>query len=163
MSDEMDDTVFNRICILLDEADVAYVVRTHEPTRTSEDAARARNEDLSIGGKAVLIKVGDEFRLFVISASRRIDSRALRRHFGARKSRFATAEELHQLTGLVPGSVPPFGHPVLPLDLYIDRSIADNQRIAFNAGSLTTSIIMAVSDYLRVAQPMCIEFAAAED
>lgn len=131
----------------------------HEPTLTSEDAARVRGEDLSNGGKALLIKVDQEFALFVLPADRRVDSKAIRKQLSAKKTRFASRDELSSLTesvngtGLVPGSVPPFGTPILPFALYIDDAIRQNQRIAFNAGSLTDSIIMSVDDYLRIAQP----------
>ena len=103
------------------------------------------------------------FRLFVLSADRKLDSAALKQYFGARKSRFATAEELLELTGLVPGSVPPFGAPVLPLPLYVDPSVFENERIAFNAGSLTDSIIMEVEDYRRVAGAEIFRFAVSPD
>jgi prolyl-tRNA editing enzyme YbaK/EbsC (Cys-tRNA(Pro) deacylase) len=130
----------------------------HEPTRTSEDSARVRGEDLRIGGKALLIKVDDEFRLFVLSAALRIDSQAIRAHLNARKTRFATAEELTELTGLVPGAVPPFGRPILPFALYVDPSVTQNERVAFNAGSLTDSIFLKTEDYLRVAQGEMFRF-----
>jgi prolyl-tRNA editing enzyme YbaK/EbsC (Cys-tRNA(Pro) deacylase) len=131
----------------------------HEPTRTSEDSARARGEDLRVGGKALLIKVDDIYRLFVLSADRKLDSAAVKRHFSARKTRFATPEELMELTGLVPGSVPPFGQPLLPFPLYVDPSVFGNERIAFNAGSLTDSIVMPAGDYRRLAAPEVFEFA----
>lgn len=134
----------------------------HEPTLTSEDSARARGEDLRVGGKALLIKVDDIYRLFVLSAARKLDSAAVKRHFSARKTRFATPDELAALTGLVPGSVPPFGRPLLPFPLYADPSVFANERIAFNAGSLTDSIVMAVGDYRRLASPEVFEFAAVE-
>jgi prolyl-tRNA editing enzyme YbaK/EbsC (Cys-tRNA(Pro) deacylase) len=132
----------------------------HEPTRTSEDSARARGEELRVGGKALLIKVDEVYRLFVLSADRKLDSAAVKRRFGARKMRFATAEELAEMTGLTPGSVPPFGAPLLPLALYVDPSVFENERIAFNAASLTDSIVMAVGDYRRVAAPEVFTFAA---
>lgn len=131
----------------------------HEPTRTSEDSARARGEELRVGGKALLLKVDDVYRLFVLSADRKLDSAAIKRHFGARKTRFATPEELAELTGLVPGSVPPFGQPVLPFPLYSDPSVFENERIAFNAGSLTNSIVMSAADYRRLAAPEVFAFA----
>ncbi len=131
----------------------------HEPTRTSEDSARARGEELRGGGKALLIKVDAEFRLFVLSAEKKLDSGAIRRRFEAKKARFATPEELVELTGLVPGSVPPFGPPILPFPLYVDPSVMANERIAFNAGSLTDSIILAVEDYGRLAKPEVFGFA----
>jgi Ala-tRNA(Pro) deacylase len=135
----------------------------HEPTRTSEDSARARGEELRVGGKALLIKIDDVYRLFVLSADRKLDSAAVKQRFGARKTRFATQEELAELTGLVPGAVPPFGPPLLPFPLYVDPSVFANERIAFNAGSLTDSIVMAASDYRKVAAGEEFKFAEGRD
>jgi prolyl-tRNA editing enzyme YbaK/EbsC (Cys-tRNA(Pro) deacylase) len=44
--------------------------------------------------------------------------------------------------------------------VFVDPSILDNERIAFNAGSLTDSIIMSVDDYLRIARPTVFVFAS---
>lgn len=125
----------------------------HEPTPTSEDSARARGEPLSHGGKALLMKADDRFALFVLPADRKLDSGAIRKELNCRKLRFATREELVELTGLAPGSVPPFGSPILPFPLYVDTALTTNERIAFNAGSLTDSIIFAMKDYLPLARP----------
>ena len=155
--------MLNRIRQWLRDADVSYREIHHGATRTSDESARARGEELRTGGKALLIKMDDGFRLFVLSADRKLDSAALKEYFGVRKSRFATAEELLDLTGLVPGSVPPFGAPILPFRLYVDPSVFENERIAFNAGSLTDSIIMAVEDYRRVAEAEIFQFAVSRD
>jgi len=66
---------------------------------------------------------------------------------------------LLELTGLPPGAVPPFGQPILPFELYVDESIRENAVIAFNAGELTTSLILSVEDYLRLAQPTIFRFS----
>ena len=145
---------------LLDGAGAGYRLVSHEPTRTSEESARARGEDIRVGGKALLLKVGDTFRLFVLSAARKLDSAAIKNEFQVAKTRFATPEELRDLTGLVPGAVPPFGRPVLPFDLYVDDSIFENEKIAFNAGTLTDSIIMSVADYQRIALHRRMRFSA---
>lgn len=79
-----------------------------------------------------------------------------------KKVRFATAEELMERTGLIPGSVPPFGRPILDFSLYIDTSITANPRIAFNAGSVTDSIILDTNDYLKVAQGEIFTFSKGE-
>ena len=153
--------VLDAIRALLAREGVTFREVHHEPTHTSEESARARGEDVRIGGKALVIKVDDTFALFVLSAARKLDSGAVRRRFGAKKARFATPDELHAMTGLVPGSVPPFGRVLLPFDLYADPSVTENERIAFNAGSLTDSIILDVRDWLRVARPTMFAFAAA--
>ncbi len=152
------DSVLENIRALLAEAGIEYRELHHEPTRTSEDSARVRGEELRVGGKALLMKVGGEFKLFVLSAALRVDSQTIRAHFGTRKTRFASGDELRELTGLVPGSIPPFGRPILPFDLYVDESITENDRIAFNAGSLTDSMFLRVEDYLAVARPEVLRF-----
>jgi len=153
------ESMYRALCILLTREGVSYRTLHHEPTFTSEDSARVRGEDVRIGGKALVVKVGEDFRLFVVSAARKLDSLAIKEHFAVKKIRFASPEELLQLTGLVPGSIPPFGKPLLPFELFVDPSILDNERIAFNAGSLTDSIIMPVVDYLRIARPRVFAFS----
>lgn len=152
-------SIHDRITALLTEHNIEHRALSHPPTRTSEDSARERGEPLEIGGKALLIKVDKIFRLFVLSAARRLDAKALRAHFGARKSRFATPDELMEMTGLVPGSVPPFGPPILDLPLFADASVLANERIAFNAGALTRSVIMNTVDWRRLAQPEVFMFS----
>ena len=162
-------SVLERIRKWLTDEGIAFREVQHEPTLTSEDSARARGEELRNGGKALLIKVDTDFALFVLPADRRVNSSAIRKALGVRKLRFASREELDELTreteqpGLVPGSVPPFGQPILPFPLYVDSAIEANERIAFNAGSMTDSIILSVPDYFRLARPTRVfEFARGE-
>ena len=76
----------------------------------------------------------------------------------SKKNRFANVDELLALTGLVPGAVPPFGEPIFKLPLFVDPSLLENEKISFNAGSLTNSITMKLEDYLKVANPVVFEF-----
>jgi Ala-tRNA(Pro) deacylase len=151
----------NRIREWLAGESVLFREVHHSPTRTSEESAAARGEELRVGGKALLIKVDETFRLFVLSANRKLDSAAVKRYFGAKKTRFATPEELLALTGLTPGSVPPFGGPILQFPLYADPSVFENARIAFNAGSVSDSIVIPVEDYRRLARPEVFPFAVS--
>ena len=147
-----------RLTAYLDDAGVNRREITHGPTRTSEESAEARGEPLAVGGKALLLKVEADFYLFVLSAARRLDSAAIKRHMGVKRTRFATPEELLESTGLVPGSVPPFGEPVLPFPLHADESVFANDRIAFNAASLTRSIVLGIEDYRALARPEVFSF-----
>lgn len=152
-------TLFDTICSFLDDRNISFRTVHHQPTFTSEESARARGEDVKIGGKAIVMKIDNDFKLFVLSAALKIDSKNIKVHFKAKSIRFATKEELHSLTGLVPGSVPPFGRPILNFDLFVDSSILQNEKIAFNAGSSNDSIIMSTADYQSVANPSILDFS----
>ena len=158
----MDNAVFPAIVDLLDQHSVSYRQVRHAPTSTSAESAEARGEELSVGGKALVLKVDDTFRLFVLSAALKVDSAKIKKYFGARRLRFASSEELFQLTGLVPGAVPPFGEPITPFELFVDISIAQNERIAFNAGSLTDSLVMGAREYLDLAGATMFDFSKQE-
>jgi Ala-tRNA(Pro) deacylase len=108
----------------------------------------------------LVVKADEMFRLLVLPADRKLDSAAVKRHFAVKKLRFADAAELLAVTGLVPGSVPPFGPPVLELPLFADPALLDNEKMAFNAGSLTDSIVMGSADYRRVAGAEWMTLAA---
>jgi len=153
--------VLDRIRDLLNKESIDFREIHHEPTHTSEESARVRGEDLGVGAKAILLKTDDSFRLFVVAADGKLDSAAIKRELHLKKIRFATPDELIQLTGLVPGSVPPFGEPILPFPLYADSEIGKQRdRVAFNAGSLTDSIVMSATDWDRVARPVRFSFRA---
>ena len=156
-------SVFVRIVRLLETSGAHFRTVEHEPTLTSADSARVRNMPLGSGAKALLLKCDGSFRLFVLPADRKLQSKLVRAALGVKDIRFATAEELRALTGLVPGSVPPFGEPILPFPLFADVGVGrDHADVAFNAGELTRSIIMPASTWAEVARPQRFEFAAAE-
>ena len=101
----------------------------------------------------VIAQPVEQFRLLVQPADRKLDSALVKKQLGVDRLRFASKEELLALTGLVPGSVPPFGEPILPFELIADVAIGPlYPHVAFNAGSLTDSIIMSATDWDRVAQ-----------
>jgi Ala-tRNA(Pro) deacylase len=150
--------VLAAIVALLDGAGVPYDLLEHAPVSSSEAAAALRGTPLAIGGKSLLLKADDTFHVVAFSAATKMKSRLFRRHVGARKLRFARPDELAAMTGLVPGCVPPFGHPVLPFALYADRRLMDDDRIAFTPGLRTRSVRMRSADWLALAKPQLGDF-----
>ncbi len=156
----MADEVLERIRDVLSQVGVAYKEISHTPTRTSEESARVRGESLAVGAKALLLKTDDKFRLFVLPADRQLDTKKIKQELRVKSTRFATSEELLDQTGLMPGSVPPFGTPILSFELYGDTAIGTvEDKVAFNAGSLTLSIVMKASDWKTVAKPTQFSFS----
>ena len=147
-------TVADRIEALLAQHAVPYETIEHSAARSADEIAQLRGTPLEIGGKSIVMKVDRVgFCVLAIRASDAIDNRAFRKHLGARRYRFATLDELDELTGLTPGRVPPFGRPIFDLPLYVEASLAENPRIAFTPGTKTRSMTLATRDWLRAAQP----------
>ena len=143
---------FDRVESLLTQHGVVFQVLRHEPVYTSEEAARVRGTPLQSGAKALICKGDETMVMFVLPADRKLDSQAVRRSRGWRKLRFASREEVLQLTGLTPGSIPPFGS-LFGLPTYCDQRLGENEVINFNAGDHSISVSMRYADYLQVEKP----------
>jgi Ala-tRNA(Pro) deacylase len=146
-------SVFERINAWLQEQGIPFTVLRHEPVYTSEQAAAVRGTPLSSGAKALVVKAGERFVLLVLPADRKLDSRRARDGLGAKALRFASREEVEKLTGLQPGSIPPFGS-LFGLPTYCDPALAENPSINFNAGDHSISVQMGHADYVQVEKPV---------
>ena len=153
---ELPRTVFERIEALLTSRGAAFDVLRHEPVFTSIEAAAVRGTSLASGAKALICKADERFLMFVLPADRRLDSKALRKAKGWKSLRFATADEVLELTGLTPGSIPPFGQ-LFELPTLCDRRLADEPTINFNAGDHAVSISLRYADYAAVEQPEMVD------
>jgi Uncharacterized conserved protein len=146
------ESIFDRLNDKLAAAGVAYDVLRHAPVFTSEEAAAVRGTSLASGAKALVCKADEQFVLIIVPADRRLAGKLFRKAAGVKSLRFASKEEVEQLTGLAPGSIPPFGS-LFKLPTWCDERLAQQPRINFNAGDHTISISMAYDDFARVEQP----------
>jgi len=149
----MASCVFERIETFLKQSGASFTVSRHEPVFTSEQAAAVRGTSLASGAKALVIKAGEKFVLIVLPADRKLDSKKARDVFGVKSIRFASKQEVEQLTGLQPGSIPPFGS-LFNLPTYCDPALGENPSINFNAGDHAISVQMSYADYVAVEKPM---------
>jgi Ala-tRNA(Pro) deacylase len=145
-------SVFERIEQKLQSAGIPYTVLRHAPVFTSEEAAAVRGVPLSSGAKALVVKAGEEFLLLVVPADRKLGSKKARGVLGVKSLRFATREEVEQLTGLQPGSIPPFGS-LFGLVTVCDPALGAEPTINFNAGDHGISVSMSHADYLSAEAP----------
>jgi Ala-tRNA(Pro) deacylase len=144
-------SVFDRLHQFLQTGGVPFTLLRHEPVFTSEQAAAVRGVPLASGAKALIIKAG-EFVLLVLPADRKLESRKARESLQVKSLRFASREEVEQITGLQPGAIPPFGS-LFGLKTYCDPALMENATINFNAGDHAISIQMAPADYVRLEKP----------
>jgi prolyl-tRNA editing enzyme YbaK/EbsC (Cys-tRNA(Pro) deacylase) len=110
-----------KIASLLEAHSLEFIRVSHPPSRTSAECFEARRASgkEAEGAKAILIRVtGQEkdvsFALCVLPGRRQINSKLLKNKLGVKKISFASYEELHGLTGMILGTMPPFIAPVFP-------------------------------------------------
>ena len=151
----MSSTVLSRIEQLLLAKQITYDTLRHPPVKTSAEAAAVRGVPLASGAKALICKCDQEMIMFVMPANRRLAGKAIRRQGGYKKLRFASKEEVWVLTGLKPGSIPPFGS-LFNIKTVCDPTLGENTQINFNAGKHTVSISMRYDDYLATEAPNLI-------
>ncbi|MBS3166206.1 hypothetical protein J4444_03730 [Candidatus Woesearchaeota archaeon] len=144
--------LLTKIQELLDSQQISYEIKDHPAVRTSQEAAQARGESLQIGAKALLVKDDTRFVLLILPAHLKLDTKKAKKVLNSRNLRFATPEELMQLVQVEKGAVPPFG-PLFEVEMIVDHKLFENEFIAFNAGSLETSIKMRTQDYKRIINP----------
>ena len=152
-------TLFETICQHLDGLGIEYKTRAHEAVTTSAEAAAVRGVDPHTGAKALLVKSKDSFAVFVVPGDRLLDWKSVKHTLSNKSVRFATAEEMLDLTGLVKGSLPPFGN-LLGLPVYMDEEMPRLPLVRFNAGSLTDSVEMPGPDLPRAADAIMGVFSA---
>lgn len=149
----------NEIKKLLTDNNSWFETFEHAPVRTSEEAAKIRKGySLGQGAKAIIIRVkisgeGKKFVMLVIPGDLRFNNDKVKQLFNAKDIRFATEEEVADLTGgILPGGVPPFGN-LFNLEVIVDPKLMENEKIVFNAGDRCFSIAMKREDYKKLVKP----------
>jgi prolyl-tRNA editing enzyme YbaK/EbsC (Cys-tRNA(Pro) deacylase) len=152
--------VVNLISDLLKQNGFWFETFEHEPVRTSEEAANIRDGyDIHQGAKALIVRIkisktNKKFVVLVIPGDLKFEVNKVKLLFGAKDVRFATPQEVFELTsGVQPGGVPPFGN-LFNLETIVDPSLLENEKIVFNAGDKSFSIAMKSSDYQKIVNPV---------
>ncbi len=155
----MEHPIHRQITDLLQQHDCWFEEFEHAPVRTSEEAANIRDGyTLQQGAKALIVRVkipnqGKKFVMLVMPADQKFSSAKAQHALGAKDLRFATENEVEEITkGVKPGGVPPFGN-LFDLEVISDSTLYNNEKIVFNAGR-TSSIGMLSADYKKLVQPI---------
>ncbi len=150
-----------KLTTFLDERKVKYVTIRHSPSYTAQEIAASAHIPGKELAKTVMVKLDGKMAMAVLPASQRVDFDMLKQAAGVGKVELATEDEFREMfPGCELGAMPPFGN-LYGMEVYVADGLAEDEEIAFNAGSHTELIKLAYKDFERLAQPRVIEFAAA--
>ena len=148
-----------RLKSFLDQQRVKYITISHSPAYTAQEIAAAAHVSGRELAKSVVIWLDDRMALAVVPANRNVVFEDLRSAVGAQQARRATEEEFQQrFPDCEPGAMPPFGH-LYDMEVYAAETLAEDQRIAFNAGTHSELIQMSWPDFERLAKPKVAPFS----
>lgn len=151
----------NPVHDLLDEANVPYEL--HEHPRAVDANRLAQSEDVTGWdvAKPVMLLVGDQLTMAVVPAPVHVDLDKARDVLGHDDVRLATEEEfVSRFPGCEPGAEPPFGN-LYDMPVVLDETLRKRQRMVCRDGSHTTTITLAVNDYVEVVSPKIVDLATS--
>jgi Ala-tRNA(Pro) deacylase len=144
----------------LDEQQIRYVRITHSPAYTAQEIAASAHIPGRELAKTVMVKLDGKMQMVVTCASCQIDLEELKRAVSAREVSLATEDEFR---GLFPecelGAMPPFGN-LFDMQVFVTEELAEDEEIAFNAGSHTELVRMSYRDFARLVEPTVLDVTA---
>ncbi len=142
----------------LDNRNVKYVTITHSASYTAQEVAASAHVPGKELAKTVVVKLDGKMALAVLPASFRVNLDLLKQTTGAESIELATEDEFRdRFPGCDVGAMPPFGN-LYDMPVYVSEVLAEDDEIAFNAGSHTELIRLAYADFERLAQPKVLAF-----
>jgi len=157
------NNIHEQLCTLLNREGAVYRVIEHEPEGRTEVIAKIRGNKIEQSIKSMVLQVRltrkeNIYCLANIPGDCRVDFNGIKHYFNADSVAFAQREKAQELTGCVIGAIPPFSFSD-QLQLLADPLIQQNEEVVFNAGRLDRSIMMKLSDYIRIADPQLVPIA----
>ncbi len=148
-----------RVRDFLDRNQVEYTHTVHPLAYTAREVASAEHLPAREVAKTVVIWGDNGYHMIVLPANKVVDFQELRTALGLSHARLATEQELAQLfSDCDLGAMPPFGN-LYDMPVYVDGSLALDDRIAFNAGTHRDVIHLRFEDYRRLVEPTILPLA----
>lgn len=144
---------------LLRRANVPYAVLPHVRAYSAQEEAAVTHVPGRYWAKVVVCFVDCEPIQAVVPADLEVDLDRLAMVAGANSIRLAEEDELRWLyPDCERGAMPPFG-PLYKQLVFVDETLAADERIVFNAGTHGDAVSMRYADFAAIVHPFVGRFA----
>jgi len=141
----------------LDAHHIKYRSIKHSTAYTAQEVAASAHIPGKNIAKTVMIKVNGAMAMAVLPAQDLVDFKVLKQSVQAQKIELAAEQEFKSFfPECEVGSMPPFGN-LYDMDVYVSERLAEDEEIAFNAGSHRELIMMAYRDFNDLVKPRHIK------
>ena len=142
----------------LNQSKARYEVLHHSEAFTAQRIAQAEHIKGRHQAKVVMVKCGDQHLMVVLPADHHIDLEKVEKAIGKPVSLGREDDFKSLFPDSVVGAMPPFGS-LYGLPTYVDKHLAEQDYIAFEAGTHTDGIKMSYGDYERIVKPKVEDLA----
>lgn len=142
----------------LDSNSVKYVTVKHSPAFTAQEVAASSHIPGKELAKTVMVKIDGTMAMAVLPAQNQVDFHLFKKGVGAQTVKLAGEKEFKDMFPECDvGAMPPFGN-LYGVNVYVAESLAEDEEIAFNAGSHTELIKLAYRDFENLVKPKVLKF-----
>lgn len=147
----------------LEKEGVRYVTISHPTAYTAQEIAHLVHVPGKEMAKTVMISVEGKTAMAVLPASYNINFSHLCGVLNTTNVYLEAEEEFKRaFPDCELGAMPPFGN-LYDMEVYVAKSLAEDEEIVFNAGTHTDLIKMSYADYERLVQPKVLEFSVPRE
>ena len=148
-----------RVKEFLDTNRIFYSTIVHPTAYTAQGTAAYAHVSGNELAKTVMVCIDTQLAMAVLPASAQLDLSAFKRLTGARSVALAAEPEFElRFPDCDLGAMPPFGN-LYGVPVYVEEKLAEDNEIAFNAGSHNELFRMKYDDFERVVNPIVGRFA----
>ena len=147
-----------RLIDCLDESKVGYEILHHPEAVTAQRIAQAEHVKGRHHAKVVMVKSGEQHLMTVLPAHHQIDLEKVEKAIGKTASLDTEQEFKSLFPDCAVGAMPPFGN-LYSLPTYVDKSLAEEDYIVFEAGTHTDAIKLSYRDYEKIVKPRVEDLA----
>ena len=152
-------SIAKRLKEYFEENRVPYTHCTHRLAYTAQEIAAAQHVPGREMAKTIVVQADSQFIMVILPAVMKIDMKALRNELPFKHLQLATEKEFAQLfPDSEIGAMVPFGN-LYNLPVYVDKSLAVDEEIVFNAGTHVDTIRIKYRDFEKLVHPTIIDAA----
>jgi Ala-tRNA(Pro) deacylase len=141
----------------LNEHQVKYVTISHSPAYTAQEVAASAHIPGKELAKTVIVNLDGRTAMAVLPASSKVNFEALKNAAGSKKAELASEEEFRRtFPDCDVGAMPPFGN-LYGVQVFVSENLAQDEEIAFNAGSYTELVRLAYKDFEKLVKPRVVK------
>ena len=147
-----------RLIACLDENKINYEILRHVEAFAAQRIAQAEHVKGRRHAKVVMVKSKGLHLMVVLPAEHLIDLEKLRKIVGQDISLEREGEFEPLFPDCAIGAMPPFGN-LYGVPTYVDKNLAEEDYIVFEAGTRTEAIKLSYRDYEKIVQPRVEDLA----